>query len=717
MLIAPGTIPTNFTLEGSYRNELLNKPVKWNMPGISEFTFVRTYARKKANGKIENWNECVTRVIEGMFSVLKTYARINHITWDEKRGQRLAKEAADRMFCFKWLPPGRGLANMGADFIWRKGSAALNNCAFVSTKAMGESEADTVAPFRFLMDMSMLGLGVGFDTLGANKVAVIGYSDEVETFVVDDTREGWVDCMSITLSNGIHGRSRIIPDVSKVRGLGEPINGLGGIASGPEPLIMLCKAIEDLIERRKGNTLSSVDITDIQNLNGKCVVSGNVRRTAEIGFSTEDDIDFANMKDWMEFPVETGNSAPLELKEISVEEFEDYNKNIYNMSNGICKKIAEKYKDERWSYKFGGWRWASNNSLMAHVGMDYKAKENSIKVSGEPGFLWLDLARRFGRIKDPENNKDSRADGSNPCVEQTLESFEVCTLVENFPVHCDDYWDYQRTLKFSYLYAKTVTLMGTHNPKTNSIIIRNRRIGCSLSGVTDSIGKVGRTNFMSKYADEGYNYICYIDKKYSEWLGVPQSVKKTSNKPSGTVSLVAGVNGPGVHFAKIRSGFRLIRLAADSALVKILEDANYKVEPAVSNPRTTSVAYFPIITPESIVVEDDTGIWEKVKMAADMQYFWADNQVSCTVEFTQDEADRGEIARVLEAFDGQLKGISFLPKAEGNYAQMPYTRAPREEVQAYLDQLLPLDFSSLTESGENLDATRFCDNGSCEIAA
>jgi len=716
MLIAPGTNPTKFHLSEPYRKMLGKKEVKWNMPGISEFTFVRTYARRKDNGKIESWNECVIRVIEGMFSILKTYAKLNHITWDEARGQRLAREAAERMFCFKWLPPGRGLANMGADFIWEKGSAALNNCAFVSTKDMGNSEEDTVAPFRFLMDMSMLGLGVGFDTLGANKVAVQGYAEEKETFVVEDTREGWVDCMAITLKNGLYGGPRITPDVSKVRGPGEIIHGLGGIASGPEPLIMLCLAIEDLIDRRKGNTLSSVDITDIQNLNGKCVVSGNVRRTAEIGFSTEDDVAFANMKDWQQFPVETGNSAPLELKEIDEQAFTDYNTNIFNMSNGICKKIAEKYKDTRWAYKFGGWRWASNNSLLAHVGMDYKSKEDSIKVCGEPGLLWLDIARRFGRLKDPENNKDIRADGSNPCVEQTLESFEVCTLVENFPVHCDNYWDYQRTLKFSYLYAKTVTLMATHFQKTNSIVIRNRRIGCSLSGVTDTIGKVGRTNFMQEYANKGYEYITYIDRKYSQWLGVPESVKKTSNKPSGTVSLVAGVNGPGIHFGKLRTGYRLIRVAADSALIPILEKANYKVEPAVSNPRSTSVVYFPILTPDNIVVEADTGIWEKVKMAADMQYYWADNQVSCTVEFSQDEADRGEIARVLEAFDGQLKGISFLPKAEGNYAQMPYTSAPRDEVEKYLATLLPLDFTELTEEGENRDATKFCDGDACMVA-
>lgn len=43
----------------------------------------------------------------------------------------------------------------------RKLYAALNNCGFVSTEDMAN---DPSAPFAFLMDASMLGVGVGFDT-------------------------------------------------------------------------------------------------------------------------------------------------------------------------------------------------------------------------------------------------------------------------------------------------------------------------------------------------------------------------------------------------------------------------------------------------------------------------------------------------------------------------------------------------------------------------
>lgn len=706
MLIKPGTVPVKFTIEENFRNKLLSEEVKWNIPGLSEFTFMRTYSRKKDNGKLETWNECVVRVIEGMFTVLKTYCDINLIPWNENKAQCQAEEAATRMFNFKWLPPGRGLWMMGTDYMWERGSACLNNCAFVSTERMGESVEETVLPFKFLMDVSMVGVGCGFDTRGKDRVTVLGWNEtEHETFVVQDTRESWVELIGKVIEHCIYGKSLIIPDISLVRPEGQPIRGFGGISSGPTPLVQAFYGIADVINKKKGKTLSSVDIVDIQNLIGKCVVAGNVRRTAEIAFSDIDDSDFINMKDWNQFPLETGNNPPEELKNYGV--FDQYWDNQ--------KDIVKEFENHKWSYKFGGWRWASNNSVFAMVGMDYKPYEKQIITAGEPGFAWLEMMRNYGRLKDGYNPVDHKVAGGNPCLEQSLESYELCNLVENFPVYHTDYWDYQRSLKFSYLYSKIVTLMGTHIERSNSVIIRNRRIGCSLSGIADAINKFGRTNFFQNFCDKGYSYINYLDKKYSDWLGVRQSIKKTSVKPSGTTSLVAGVQGPGVHFPKLKSGYRTIRVAANSDVVEILQKANYRIEPSVTDPIKTLVVYFPNLAPDSLRTEEEASIWEKFKLAADMQYYWADNQVSCTVEFNSKEAEAGEISRCLEAFDGQLKGISLLPKLEGLYAQMPYTVAPREEVEAYMLQLLPLDFSSLTIEGENASANLYCDSEKCVL--
>ena len=77
-------------------------------------------------------------------------------------------------------------------------------------------------------------------------------------------------------------------------------------------------------------------------------------------------------------------------------------------------------------------------------------------------------------------------------------------MVETFPAKHSDYWDYQRTLKFAYLYAKAVTLMATHWPETNDVIKRNRRIGCSQSGIQEAILKFGRRKYLDEYCDRAY---------------------------------------------------------------------------------------------------------------------------------------------------------------------------------------------------------------------
>jgi len=702
-----GKNPIKFQFKKEFKDNLIRKKVNWGFGGLSAFTFYRTYARQKPNGKLESWGDCVIRVIEGMFSILKTHAITSEHTWDEKRAHKLAEECAERLFEFKWTPPGRGLWMMGTEFVWEKGGACLNNCGFVSTE---DIDAEMSKPFAFLMDMSMVGVGVGFDTKGAGKIASYVPEGDIEVITVEDSREGWVELISCVIDSYLEEGSRpVVPDTSLVRGYGAPIHGFGGTASGPEPLVQGFWAIVDILEKRARSAdplLTSVDITDIMNIIGKIVVAGNVRRTAEIAFAEPEDQEFAEMKDYTKFPVETGNSAPQELENINKQDFDDYN------SFKRQTEIAKKYADHKWAYKFGGWRWASNNSILAKVGMDYTKIAKSIAVNGEPGLAWLENMQAYSRMKDAPDHKDHRVRGGNPCLEQSLEPYELCCLVETFPAKHEDYWDYQRTLKFAYLYAKAVTLVPTHWRETNDVIKRNRRIGASQSGIQEAILKFGRRRYLEEFCDTAYSYINYLDKKYSEWLGVPLSIKKTSVKPSGTVSLVAG-SLPGIHYAEAESYYRLIRVANTSALLPILEKAGYRIESSIADPRKTSVVYFPVIHEKGIIAKTEVSIWEQFANAVDLQEYWADNQVSITITFREEE--KSQIARALSAFDRKLKGVSLLPISDHGYKQAPYTAAPREEIEKYSSTLFDLDFSSLTNEGEDADANKFCDSAGCEI--
>lgn len=62
-------------------------------------------------------------------------------------------------------------------------------------------------------------------------------------------------------------------------------------------------------------------------------------------------------------------------------------------------------------------------------------------------------------------------------------------------------------------------------------------------------------------------------------------------------------------------------------------------------------------------------------------------QVSCTVTF--DPATEGkDLARALDVFQYQLKGISFLPKMEaGAYPQMPYEEISEEDYRERTERL------------------------------
>lgn len=280
-------------------------------------------------------------------------------------------------------------------------------------------------------------------------------------------------------------------------------------------------------------------------------------------------------------------------------------------------------------------------------------------------------------------------------------------LVENFLNRAESLEDFQRTLKFSYLYAKTVTLAHTHCSDTNRVQLRNRRIGCSVSGVAQFLTKYN-LHTLNNWLNPGYKTIQEWDTVYSDWLCIPRSIKTTSIKPSGTVSLLAGAT-PGMHYPESRFYIRRMRLSKISPLVQGLKDAGYFMEPAVGSERDTLVVEIPIDVGEGIRTVSQVSMWEQVALAANMQKWWADNQVSCTVTFNP-ETEGSQIASALDYFQYQLKGISFLPKCNyGAFPQMPYEEITEEVYHTRCSTLGKLNLTG------NQDSTgeKFCDGDSC----
>lgn len=639
---------------------------------VGEITFLRTYSRLKEDGTKETWVDVCERVINGMYSLQKDHAKQNRLPWSDAKAAASAKEAFDRLFNLKWTPPGRGLWVMGTEIVnEQKNSAALQNCAFVSTNEMTKN--NPAKPFGFLMEASMLGVGVGFDDKGADKGFEIYEPKSVLEYVIPDTREGWAESTMALINSFLKPDQAMLEfNYEEVRPYGAPIKTFGGTASGPEPLIKLHNAIRNLFIGRKGEPVTRKDIADIGNLIGVCVVSGNVRRSAELLIGRIDDQEFLNLKNAKVFP----------------------ERNSYDPENP-------------------GWAWMSNNSVEVGVGTDFSPIVDGIVRNGEPGVIWMDVSRKYGRLADAPNNKDRRVVGYNPCAEQSLESFEMCTLVETYLNRHESLDDFKRTLKFAYLYAKTVTLLPTHWEETNAIMQRNRRIGTSVSGVANFADNKGH-HVLRQWMDEGYAVVKEYDRTYSEWLGIRESIKMTTVKPSGTVSILAG-ESPGVHWTAGGKFFnRAIRFSNSDPMLPLFKMANYRVEPASESPDTTSVVFFPIKS-EAKRSEKEVSIYEKMALAATAQRYWSDNSVSVTVTFdTEKESD--SVGTVLHMYDGQLKTVSFLPMGNHVYPQMPYTQITEEEYEAYALQLFPIDFKGVYQ-GMAADAVgeAYCTTDACEI--
>lgn len=640
---------------------------------VGEITFLRTYSRKKADGTKETWVDVCERVINGMYSLQKDHCKKNRLPWNGAKAQASAKEAFDRLFNLKWTPPGRGLWIMGTPLVnVHKNSAALQNCAFVSTSEM--TKDNPAEPFAFLMEASMLGVGVGFDDKGADKDFQIYSPSRTEIVqVIPDSREGWRDSVVDLINSYLKPEQSPIKFVyDEIRPLGSPINTFGGTASGPEPLIKLHKAIKKMFENRSGEKLTRKDIADIGNLIGVCVVSGNVRRSAELLIGRADDQEFLNLKNSEVFP----------------------ERNSYDPENP-------------------GWGWMSNNSVETFVGNDLSHLVENISLNGEPGVIWLDMSRKYGRLIDPPNNKDWRVAGYNPCAEQSLESYECCTLVETYLNRHESLEDYKRTLKFAYLYAKTVTLLPTHWEKTNAIMQRNRRIGTSMSGIAN-FADINGLPVLREWMDSGYETVKRYDNVYSEWFGIRESIKMTTVKPSGTVSILAG-ESPGVHWTPGGEYFlRAIRFANDDPMLPLFKMANYRIEPASESPDTTSVVFFPIKS-DAKRSEKNVTIFEKMAIASVAQRYWSDNSVSVTISFDS-ETEKQYVGTVLHMYDGQLKTVSFLPQGNFVYPQMPYTEITKEEYEKETGNLFPIDFAGVYQ-GMAADAVgeSYCTTDSCEI--
>jgi ribonucleoside-triphosphate reductase len=570
-----------------------------------------------------------------------------------------------------WSKPYRKVGALvwvqGTDYVYERGSMALNNCAFASVRKLSRDSA-------WIMDALMMGVGVGFDTHRGH-IDLQRPRDEKTVYVIPDTREGWVESVRLLISSYEEGTETVEFDYELIRPAGDPIRGFGGVASGPAPLRELHERLRQFMGQRVRQEISSVRlIADTINSIARCVVAGNVRRSALIALGRPNDTEFLNLKDW---------------------------------------RLPENKERTDWQT---GWAHTSNNSIVLESADDFDYLPDvasRVGLGGEPGILNLMNVQKYGRMG---HKKEDKAIGINPCGEIPLEDKELCNLVEVFPTRCKTEADFLEAIELATIYASSVSLLRTHSEETNAVIAKNRRIGVSISGIPDWMASVERKSDIVRLLNSAYALVESTNIRLAMETGVPPSVRLTTVKPSGTISLLAGVS-PGMHHPIFQTYIRRVRIGVHSPVIPLLVSAG---------------------VPFGDAENDQVSLSEHGLRLVLISRFWADNAASNTSNFRgsmyYDEeqkivpfdinspkrkmaikGEEEEIETWLTYVIPHVKSSSMLPFYNGNapYRQAPYEQISFEEFEKRQSIIQEINWSTFT--GSDGEDSRYCEGDSCVI--
>ena len=627
---------------------------------VGYITYKRTYARRldenDPNSATEEFEDTVNRVVNASNTQLGV-----GFTEDEK--QRLKKYLME----LKGTVAGRFLWQLGTDTVGRLGGASLQNCAF---KVVDEP----VEPFTWAMDLLMLGSGVGYNIQKANVEKLppvnLDFKCPIRTdfsdadFIVPDSREGWVALLGKTLKAAFlahkSGKQTFTYSTQLIRSKGAPIKGFGGTASGPEDLVWGIGKIGEILEKRAGKKLRPVDCLDIMNIIGAVVVAGNVRRSAQIAIGDPDDVEYLLAKRW-----DLGNIP--------------------------------------------SWRSMSNNSVVCHdIGDLHEFFWDGYEGKGEPyGLINLKLSRKIGRLGETEY-PDPDVQGYNPCAEQSLADGETCCLAEIYLPNITSKEEMLDVAKLLYRVNKHSLALPFHLKITEEIVHKNMRMGIGVTGVLQA------TEEQKGWLSDVYEELRAFDKKYSFENGFPTSVKITTVKPSGTLSLLPGVT-PGCHPAYARYMIRRIRISANHPLVQTCREHGYPVEYQQnfdgSEDHSTVVVSFPFRHPDHAVLAKDMTAIQQLETVKWLQESWSDNSVSCTVYYRKEELP--EIRKYLKKnYKNNHKSLSFLLHNEHGFKQAPLEEITKEQYDELVAKTRLITAISSLDIG--LDDSE-CATGACPV--
>jgi ribonucleoside-triphosphate reductase len=622
---------------------------------IGYLVYKRTYARRlKENQKdspTEEFHQTVQREIDAYRKQLKVGFKPEEE--EVYRNLRLS---------LKLSPAGRFMWQLGTKTVDKLGLPSLQNCAFVVVD-------EPIRPFTWAFDLLMLGSGVGFNIQREHvyklpkvkkKIKVTRFDSKDADFIVPDSREGWVKLLGKVLKAAFYSGEDFTYSTQLIRSKGAIISGFGGTASGPDDLVNGLDDIIKILNNRAGKKLQPIDCLDIMNIIGMVVVAGNVRRSAQLAIGDPDDIEFLKAKRW----------------------------DLGSIPN---------------------WRSMSNNSVAAES-IDELPKEFwDTYEQGEPyGLINLRLSKLIGRTGDTQY-PDPEVLGYNPCAEQSLGNHETCCLAEIYLPNIESYKEMLTACTFAYKINKHSLSLHCSLKETETIVHRMMRMGIGVTGVLQA------TKEQMSWLSSAYEYLRGLDMEYSAKMGWPTSVKLTTVKPSGTLSLLAGVT-PGAHPSPAGPYYiRRVRMASNSPLIDLCLKNGYPIEPQRkfdgSEDKSTMVVSFPCKVAENVPIAATYSWKDQMDLVRWLQKNWSDNSVSCTIYYTKDELPAIK-EYLAEHYRDEIKTVSFLLKSDHGFDQAPYETITKELYDEMASKCTPIKSGEIAEDEFTIDE---CSTGACPI--
>lgn len=660
-------VKDRFYLNNAARNALYDRKEQFGFGILGASVFARTYSRVMADGSQERWADTVIRVVEGVLTMRKWHYLKHRLKWDEHYWQAKAERLADAIFTFRVPTSGRILWATGSETMYRHGAQAQSNCSFCEIRKLSRDAA-------WGMNVLMLGSGLGATTYDLESTFQRP-RDEITVYQIPDTRQGWVESVQKLIESYEQGTATVQFDYSLVRPAGQPIRGFGGVASGPEPLKILHERIRRYLDDHVvGKTTQTRLVADVINAIGACVVAGNVRRSAQILLGNPNDQEFINLKDWDLYPERS---------------------DIMHLSNNTVVLTADNEYD--------------NYQQIPEIA-------NRMVERGEPGVLSLHNIQTYGRYGEKMSDM---ASGVNPCAEICLESYENCVISDVAPSKCvDEYGNFSpklfyEALELATLITSTIVLVPTESELTNAVIGRNRRIGVSLTGIADWWA-VHPTSKIISWLNTGYAAIRNENRRLAREAGVPESIRVSTVKPSGTVSILAGVSS-GIHLPTFSRYIRRVRIGKNAPVAEVLIKAGVPYEDDVTAPNDTHVFTF-MVDQGKVKGQKDVSLFEKASHVKILQKFFADNSVSVTLTYDPQKEGR-MVEDVIAQTIPFTKTLSVLPILDEGavYQQAPIEQTTLENYNNWKKGIKEIDWDAFGGSDGNSLTDAYCSNDSCVV--